>query len=122
MTNEEKRQMLEDWLVENGYAIEREHYSKRCEVMIPVMVRQPRIAIHVGSDDEFFQKVKTYYKPFFIREEETMDFILEKMRNCIDGVVMKRPLKKRKIKVEEKPKRKRMRIPKYEKVQKRGES
>lgn len=83
-TNQEKLEALKAWLIENGYK-----YRENVEFVgqqADLMVDYPRIAVHVGESDEFFRKVKYKAAPFFIRDSETVEFVIEKMTNCISQV------------------------------------
>ena len=116
MNNEQKLELLKQWLQENGFNYKENYESHSCGVTIPLRVIQPRIAVYVGHDNAFYHKVKKAYNPFFIREEETMDFILEKMQNCINNFGSAKRRREEKKAQAVKPKRKRIRITKYEKV------
>lgn len=54
------------------------------------------IAVHMSNeqDDDFFKKYRNNARPLFIRDEETSDFILEKMNNLIEKANRYRELKK----------------------------
>ena len=91
MTNKEKLELLKDWLRENNVPFKENYFSNSTSTRIDLAVINPRIAVHMsdGNDQKFFQSVRFCYAPFFIRENETMDFILEKMQNCIVEQMMK---------------------------------
>lgn len=83
--NQEKLEVLKTWLTENGYK-----YKENVEFagqQADFIVDYPRIAVHVGESDEFFRKVKYKAVPFFIRDSETVEFVIEKMTNCISQAV-----------------------------------
>lgn len=82
MDKREKLEALKAMLANTfGY----EENVKACGTVIDVVVKKVNIAIHVSDehDQEFYLKVRKEYRPFFIREEESMDFITEKMQNCV---------------------------------------
>lgn len=84
MSNSEKLEALKAFLKENGIEYEENHWS-HCKTMIDLQIKRLMIAVHLSddSDEVFHDKVKRHYKPFFIRDNESIDFILEKMQNCI---------------------------------------
>ena len=145
MTNKEKLEALKQWLTENKVKFEENHYSKTKSITFDLLIAAHRIVVHLSDekDQAFYKKVRKYYKPFFIREGETVEFIIEKMQNCIaDQMVqaqkqfeneqkraegmreaeenMKRHEEKEAAKLAaQKPKRQRVRIQRFEKVEPR---
>ena len=149
MTNNEKLEKLKEWLKDNNVPFEENHKSRSTGLTFDLMVKKPLIAVCISSenDDEIFHRIKRTYAPFFIRESETAEFIIEKMQNCIvnrmmqQQKAMEKEAKKedgRRIAAEaekrhqeklarkaaaqaaaEKPKRKRVRIQHFEKVEPR---
>lgn len=85
MTNKEKLEALKAFLTENNVKFVENHFSKTNNLTFDLLIRDLRIAVHLsdGNDQTFYRKIFKYYKPFFIRENETSDFIIEKMQNCI---------------------------------------
>lgn len=115
----EKLEILKNWLTGNGYKFDENHVSKSCGgVNIPLRVFKPKIAVYVGSNDEFFQKVKRFYSPFFIRDTDSEEFVIEKISNCIRDYGKRKKNKQKKVEEPKAvtPKRKRTRIIKTEKV------
>ena len=145
MTNEEKLEKLKEWLKDNNVPFDENHKSRSTGFTFDLMVKKPLIAVCISSErnDEIFHRIKRTYAPFFIRESETAEFIIEKMQNCIvnrmmqQQKAMEKEAKKeegRRIAAEyerrhqeklaakaaaEKPKRKRVRIQRFEKVEPR---
>lgn len=145
MTNIEKLEALKNWLTENKVKFEENHYSKTKSITFDLLIAAHRIVVHLSDekDQAFYKKVRKYYKPFFIRESETVEFIIEKMQNCIadqmvqaqkqfeneqkraDGMrEAEKNMKRHEAKAiarlaAMKPKRQRVRIPKFEKVEPR---
>ena len=78
----EKLEAVKNWLKENKIEFVENHKTKvglEIDLWIPKLL----IAIHVGEDDgKFYKKTRKWAKPFFIREEETVEFELEKIGNC----------------------------------------
>ena len=142
MENREKLEAIKQWLTENGYKYKENYESKACGVTIDLAVGYPRVAVKIAnSDDAFFQSVKRVYSPFFIRDEESAEFVIEKMANCLAKAkeliqqreenrkqreAEKAAARQRELECQEelkrkkaealKPKRKRVRIPMAEKV------
>ena len=82
ITNEEKLEALKKWLKENNVAF-RENHITRANLKIDLWIPKLRIAVKVGQDDgTFFNMTHRWCKPFFIRETETMEFVIEKIQNC----------------------------------------
>ena len=85
MTNQEKLEKLKEWLKNNNIPFEENYTSKSRGVTFDLRVKKPLIGVCISSerDREIFEKIKRVYAPFFIRESETAEFIIEKMQNCI---------------------------------------
>ena len=113
MENKEKLKALIAFLTENNLNFEENHFSRSKKINIDLVVYPYRIAVHLSDDNdrEFFNKTKRHYHPFFIRDNESEEFVLEKMQNCIIDEMKK--IHERFNKANEKPaekKRKRVRI------------
>ena len=149
MTNEEKLEKLKEWLKDNNIPFDENHKSKSTGFTFDLRVKKPLIAVCISSekDNEIFHRIKRTYAPFFIRESETVEFVIEKMQNCIVDRMMQEQKKMEKEakkdegrriaaeyerrhqekiaakaaaqKAVEKPKRKRVRIQHFEKVEPR---
>ena len=92
-TKEQKLEALKAFLKENNIPFEENYYSKSFDVTIVLRVINLRIAVFFSEglekDTELIHKKNKYgvslnwvYNPFFIRENETEEFTLEKMQNC----------------------------------------
>ncbi len=84
MTQEEKLGALKAWLVENNI----EHWvnvkvAKADNVVIPLYIRRYVIAVHVGDDQKWYLNVRRFAHPVFIREEDSIEFVIEKVQNVI---------------------------------------
>lgn len=83
MDNQQKLQAVIDALTEKGI----EHWTNvetpKKHVRIAVYLPKHNIAVFVGHDEEWFQAVKYYAFPVFIREEESTDFVKQKIWNTI---------------------------------------
>lgn len=113
MENKEKLKALIAFLTENNLNFEENHFSRSKKINIDLVVYPYRIAVHLSDDTDkvFFNKTKRHYHPFFIRDNESVEFVLEKMQNCIIDEMKK--IQERFNKANEKPaekKRKRVRI------------
>jgi hypothetical protein len=114
MDNKDKLEAIKAFLTENNLNFEENHFSKSKKINIDLVVYPYRIAVHLSddTDKEFFNKTKRHYHPFFIRDNETEDFVLEKMQNCI----IEEMKKHHQVRVDKQPepvvekKRKRVRI------------
>lgn len=98
MTNEEKLQKLKDFLDENGLA----YQDKSKNRINNLHILKYHINVHISDeyDEEFFQKMKRFY-PVFIRDEESADFIIEKVQNTIIKVLKKHHERFEKMKAKE---------------------
>lgn len=85
MTNKEKLEALKAFLSENNVKFVENHFSKTNKLTFDLLIKDLRIAVHLSdeNDQTFYKRIFKYYKPFFIRESESVDFVIEKMQNCI---------------------------------------
>lgn len=125
MSNKEKLEAVIAFLKENNLEFEENHFSKSQNINIDLLVKPYRIAVHLSNEHDkmFYKRTKRTYHPFFIRENETVEFVLEKMQNCLidEMKALQTKLNKEKEaeekkKLAEKPKRQRVRIPHAERV------
>jgi len=143
MTNKEKLEALKAFLVENKVEFVENYKSRSKHVVFDLRIGSPRIAVLISNnlDNETYRKIRKGYAPFLIRDNETVEFIIEKMKNCIvDGMMLEQKRMERETRKEEarlyiaecerrhqeklarkasvqQPKRKRVRIVRYEKVE-----
>ena len=89
ISNEQKLEVIKDFLTENNIPFEENHVSKRCGVTIPLAVKKHRIAVHIGDAPEFYHAVKRYYYPIFVRDKDTKAKVIEKIQNTIIKSMMK---------------------------------
>ena len=98
-TKEQKLETLKAFLKENGFSYEEGYYSESFNVTMALRICNLRIAVFFSQglerDTELIKKKNQYgvplclvYNPFFIRDEETEEFILEKMQNCVFNKMM----------------------------------
>ena len=132
MTNKKKLEVLKAFLTENGIEFVENRWSRSAKMTIDLYVWKYRIYVHISdeNDDEFFNRTKGHTHPFFIRDNETVEFVIEKMQNCIldimkreqrriNGLRQNEENQKRhdeKVMEKAKTKRKRVRIPVAERV------
>lgn len=83
ITNEQKLQVIRDFLKENNIPFEENHVSKKCGVTIPLAIKKHRIAVRFGDSQDFYLATKGKYYPIFIRDEDTKAKVLEKIQNTI---------------------------------------
>lgn len=92
ITNKQKLEAVKAWLNENNIAFV-EDYQSSFGVTINVRLVHLKIAIFLSDDNKEkenaiynskLSKLKLFhvYKPFFIRESESKQFVLEKLQNC----------------------------------------
>lgn len=108
MTTEEKLDVLKEWLKAHNFAIEvPENYPEEVVFLVP----EKNIAVCVAEPErtrKLYLVLKAIgQRAYFVREEEDKDFLLDKMRNCVEGLDTKRAQireRKRKKKAEDKAK------------------
>lgn len=71
ITNEQKLEVIKDFLRENNIPFEENHVSKRCGVTIPLEVKKHRVAIRIGDNQDFYLVTMGKYYPIFVRDEDT---------------------------------------------------
>lgn len=91
MTNNEKLEAIKDFLRENKIRFALHHSDKRRKIKGDAYVPKYDIIVKLSEgkekDDAFFKKVRFRYHPLFIRNEETKEFVLEKMQNLIISIL-----------------------------------
>lgn len=100
ISNEEKLKALKQFLRENKIRYIENHKSKTYGVTMDLKVRKLNIAVFLSDGDRNFEEsivftkskygkpLQVIYNPFFIRESETTEYIIEKMQNCIVNRMM----------------------------------
>ena len=53
---------------------------------LPLLITSLGIVIHPNDSQTFYNKVKYTYHPIFIREKDSVEFVLEKVKNTIKKV------------------------------------
>ena len=89
MTNSEKLEALKAFLKENGIVFYNEFRTKKLAVMPDLYIPKHKIMVKLSdeNDQKFFNAVKFRYHPLFIRDNETSEFIIEKMQNLIIDIM-----------------------------------
>lgn len=82
MSNE-KIQVLKTWLYENNVKYQEDVIHTDKGIHIDLYLPKYLIAVHVGDDSEFFQEVKNYLHPVFVRDQDSVEFLIEKVQNTI---------------------------------------
>lgn len=96
ISNEEKLEALRRFLKENKIPFINDYHSKTFNVDMAIKVKKLKIAVFLSDGDREYEKslifapstysgapLRNLYNPFFIRESDTTEFVLEKMQNCI---------------------------------------
>ena len=96
MTKEEKLKALRHFLNENRIHFINNYHSKTFNVDMAIKVKKLRIAVFLSNEDKEFENslvfapstysgapLRNFYAPFFVRESESTDFVLQKMQNCL---------------------------------------
>lgn len=97
-TNKKKLTALIEWLRVQGINDYIEGMVDETGLRIDLYLPTQNIAVHMsdGSNQLFYQRASGDYKPFFIRSVDTTEFVIEKMRNCLDGHTVKTAPKRKK--------------------------
>jgi len=87
MKNEQKLKKLRQFLAKNNVRYCENFYNSRYGIVADLAVPSLYIVVNVtkgkDEDDMYFQQVKYLYRPLFIRDEDTVDFVIEKMTNLL---------------------------------------
>lgn len=83
LSNEQKLEVIKDFLKENNIPYEENHVSKSCGVIIPLAVKKHCIAIRIGDSQDFYLATRGKFYPIFIRDTDTKAKVLEKIQNTI---------------------------------------
>lgn len=92
----DKLKALRKFLKENNLTISKNHHSNMFNVDMAIKVRKLRIAVFLSDGNKDFEDsmvfapnrydgspLRNFYAPFFVRESESTDFVLQKMQNCL---------------------------------------
>ena len=115
MTNKEKLEVLKSFLKEKDIVFA-ENLVRKGQ-LFHLFIGKYLICVRLSdeNDQKFYEQIKYAYHPLFIRDSETAEFVVEKMHNLINDIT-NRQKEKLATQTVEKPKRKRVHIPKAERV------
>lgn len=87
MTKQEKIEGLKDWLTKKNILFVSDKDIEG--YLANIVLKEYRIAVSTveeGADFVYNSFCLAHYRSFFIRENESMDFIIEKMSNCLHSI------------------------------------
>ena len=89
MTKKEKLEALKAFLTENKIDFYNDFCHRKYQVTPDLYIPKYRIVVKLSADDDqtFFEEVKHSFHPLYIRDEETAEFIVEKMQNLIISIL-----------------------------------
>ena len=79
----EKYEAVKEYLTKEGIEYWTEVHVGKTGIVLPLYIPRYRIAVHVGDDTQWYNCVKRTTHPVFIREEDTIGFVIEKVQNTI---------------------------------------
>lgn len=93
MSNREKLEVLKTFLKENNIPF-KENVTRKGQ-RLDLFIGKYLICVRLSdeNDQKFYEVIKYFYRPFFIRESETAEFVVEKMQNLIIDIMKKRQKK-----------------------------
>lgn len=82
----ENYQAIKKYLDDEKIEYKENKYDKKFDITIDIWIAKYRIAIRKSQEDDqvYYKKIWKKYKPFFVRPNDTVEFSLEKIRNCIE--------------------------------------
>ena len=83
MNDKEKLEALKAYLSEKGIKFKEDARHTSKNILIELFIPKYLIGVHIGDSPEWFNQVKRYLHPVFIREADTADFVIEKVVNTI---------------------------------------
>lgn len=83
MNGKEKMEVLKAYLKEKKIMFKEDAVHASKNISIDLFIPKYRIGVHIGDSHEWFTKVRKYLRPIFIREEETDEFVILKLKNTI---------------------------------------
>ena len=99
MTNKEKLEVLKSFLQENSIPFKEDVIRKGQHFDLFIGMYLICVRLSNENDQNFYEVIKHFYHPLFIREKETAEFVVEKMQNLIIDLMKKkhnRTLRKKK--------------------------
>ena len=93
MTNNEKLEKLKGFLKENNIQFKENVIRKGQHFDLFIGKYLICVRLSDENDQKFYEQIKTAYHPLFIRESESVEFVLEKMQNLLIDLMKKRQSK-----------------------------
>lgn len=81
MCNQEKMNGLMEYLKEQNIEFWVDVPSSRG--VLPLYIPKHAVAVQIGDDEEWYSRLKNFVHPVFIRESDSVDFVIEKVANTI---------------------------------------
>jgi len=81
MSNQEKMNALMTYLKDQDIEFWVEVPSSRG--VLPLYIPKHAIAVQIGDNEEWYSQLKNFVHPVFIRESDSVDFVIEKVANTI---------------------------------------
>ena len=80
-------ELVKNFLIANNVEFKEDYIDKKQKVVIDLWVPKYRIAVRKAAGDEtdqqFYLAICKCYKPFYLREEDTEEFTMEKIGNVL---------------------------------------
>ena len=83
MTNKEKLEVLKGFLKENNIPFKEKVMQRGQKFDLYISKFGICVRLSDENDQRFYEKIKYIVHPLFIRENETPEFVVEKMQNLI---------------------------------------
>lgn len=93
MSNKEKIDVLKTFLKENNISF-KENVIRKGQ-RLDLLIGRYLICVRLSdeNDQNFYEVIKHFYRPLFIRNKETAEFVVEKMQNLIIDIMKKQQMK-----------------------------
>ena len=93
MSQKQKLEILKKFLRENSIPFQEKCVRKGQFMELYISKYLICVRLSDENDQNFYEKIKYIYHPLFIRDNESAEFVVEKMQNLIIGI-MKRQQEK----------------------------
>ena len=81
MSNQEKVNVLMAYLKEQNIEFWVDVPSSRG--VLPLYIPRHAVAVQIGDNEEWYTQLKNFVHPVFIRQSDSVDFVIEKVANTI---------------------------------------
>ncbi len=88
MNNQEKLERLKLVLRETKTTYWENVRVSNTDVTIPLFLPNGRIAVRIGDDNDWYRAVCRFVRPVIIRDEDTAEFVIEKISNTYQAVAV----------------------------------